>query len=597
MGCYAGSASSGNATECQPCAVGDVCPAGTSLDELGDEVIETSGTLRLVGITAENFESAKKDIIQVIKQNFYTKHGVWLTDDDIQLSGSNGRRVLSTGTGFELQFTIKMPAGLESNGAATNTTIDSNTSNTSSTPVFAFDAAAVTRLVVASIKSDEVASAMNVSTGFLDIVSIVEPSQGKSTKGACPAGKYVAAGMGECTACAPGRAAPKGSSNCLNCEPGTFAAEPGSPACKLCPASKFQEDPQQTVCLICRAHALTVRSGASSVQEVRPSVNFVFICATFQLNMRIMQCVCEQSYFDCTSDLGVCKLNECNECPFDAKCDQAETLDSLQARGDLWRATNRTIVFHQCPQLGACKGGRVLNGSRDSQCASGYAGVRCELCDYENGYAVHQPGSKCSLCKPNEGRDSMYLAAGAFCGLLLLVVIAKIGLCPRWLSRVKQITVTNGQHQGRVGELTGPHSEVDQLNDALRRAQHAPIGPHSAFELFSAAQAAALSGRPQRRTSIINNALRRRWDSAISSVRGEFEQRAREEEDRYQTKKDEYWQQQSVLHKRYTAKLQKDDQHDSDIDVILRGCDLRLRTLDLQKAYEGINSVTSDSLP
>jgi hypothetical protein len=186
----------------------------------------------------------------------------------------------------------------------------------------------------------------------------------------------------------------------------------------------------------------------------------------------------------------------------------------------------------------------------------------------------------------------MYLAVGAFCGLLLLVVIAKIGLCPRWLSRVKQITVTNGQHQGRIGELTGPHSEVDQLNDALRRTQHAPIGPHSAFELFSAAQAAALPGRPQRRTSIINNALRRRWDSAISSVRGEFEQRAREEEDRYQAKQDEYWQQQSVLNKRYTTKLQKDDQPDSDIDVLVRGVDLRLRTLDPQKAYEGTDTMT-----
>jgi hypothetical protein len=241
-----------------------VCPAGTSLDELGNEVIETSGTLQLNGITAENFDHAKKNITQVIKQNFHEEHRVWLSDDDIQLSSSNGRRVLGSGFHVVLQFTLKMPASLKSNGASSNIT------NASSTPS-TLDAAAVTRLVVESVESDVVASVLNASGGFLSVVSIGKPTQGKSKGGACPAGKYVAAGMGECTACAPGRAAPKGGAFCSNCRQGTYAADPGSPACTECPASKFQEDPQQTVCLNCRANALTVRSGASSLQEVRPS--------------------------------------------------------------------------------------------------------------------------------------------------------------------------------------------------------------------------------------------------------------------------------------------------------------------------------------
>ena len=46
------------------------------------------GKLQLDGITEDNFLSAKADIIQAIKQNFYDKHGVWLSDGDIQLTGS-----------------------------------------------------------------------------------------------------------------------------------------------------------------------------------------------------------------------------------------------------------------------------------------------------------------------------------------------------------------------------------------------------------------------------------------------------------------------------------------------------------------------------
>lgn len=187
--------------------------------------------------------------------------------------------------------------------------------------------------------------------------------------------------MGECTVCAPGRAAPSGSTNCSNCEPGTYAAIAGMPECEACWPGSFQEDSSSTVCLKCRAHALTVGTGASSVRE----------------------CVCEQGFFDCTNpqDDSVCKRKECNECPYDAICNQSETLESLQTRADFWRATNNTNVFHQCLKPDACAGGRIDQGNTDSQCATGYSGLRCQLCDTANGYAKHQPGDVCSKCKPN----------------------------------------------------------------------------------------------------------------------------------------------------------------------------------------------------
>jgi hypothetical protein len=67
-----------------------------------------SGTLRLSGITTENFESAKANIIKAIKKKFHDDHGVWLHDDDIQLSGSSRRRILSTSTGFTLEVSISI---------------------------------------------------------------------------------------------------------------------------------------------------------------------------------------------------------------------------------------------------------------------------------------------------------------------------------------------------------------------------------------------------------------------------------------------------------------------------------------------------------
>ena len=98
-----------------------------------------------------------------------------------------------------LQFTVKMPADLEPDPS----TAIAN-SSTSAAPSFTVDAAAVGELVKESVQSDAVASALNVSAGALSVTTIGAPTQDVSTEGDCPAGKYVAGGVGECTSCAPG---------------------------------------------------------------------------------------------------------------------------------------------------------------------------------------------------------------------------------------------------------------------------------------------------------------------------------------------------------------------------------------------------------
>jgi hypothetical protein len=559
MNCYAGSASATSAAECTACVAGDVCPAGTSLDKLGTKQVETTGTLQLDGITTENFESAKTNILQAIKEKVFAEHGVWLDDDDIVLSGTaGGRRSLSAT--FTLHFTLRMPAAEDSTDANSDNFSDAGSTTASAPLALALDAAAVSELVAASMQTEAVTAALNVSAGELT-VAVGETTQQETIVGACPAGKYAAGGMGECTICAPGRAAPKGSSNCSNCDSGSYAAVAGSPVCEKCWVGFFQEEEESTVCLKCRANALTVDAGANSIQG----------------------CVCTLGYFDCTTpqDSSVCKQDECNECPFEAICDQAETLESLQGKQGFWRAINTSNVFHQCPKLGACRGGRIVEGNRDQQCATGYVGVRCELCDSENGYAIHQPGDICSVCKPNEGLNSLYLSVATFCGLALLLMTIKFGICPQWLFRVKRVAVINGRHAGRVGKLTGPSNEVDELNCALLAAGtlHPPVAPQSTFELYCRAQRTNGSAKSK-------DCLQNDWSSASEHEKHLYEERALEEKERYDRIAAQIRRMGYALKRTYAVTLDRDVKHNSRASVFVRGTDLKLRTIDLQDAYQ-----------
>jgi hypothetical protein len=203
------------------CNTGEVCPVGTSLDDIGKKTVETSGTIQLDGITADNFETAKAGIIDVIKQQFFSTHGVWLNDKHIQLSGSSRRRLSSTG--FVLAFTVVMPAEAEPIQSTDSSNATENSSNPSTiayAPMVILDAAEVGRLVVQALESDAVAAALNVSSGTVSMTSFSDPTQDVTVLGECDAGKYAASGMGECTACAPGRASEKGSSGCSDCTPG-----------------------------------------------------------------------------------------------------------------------------------------------------------------------------------------------------------------------------------------------------------------------------------------------------------------------------------------------------------------------------------------
>jgi hypothetical protein len=72
-------------------------------------------------------------------------------------------------------------------------------------------------------------------------------------------------------------------------------------------------------------------------------------------------------------------------------------LYSLPAAIGFWRATNSSTTFYPCPLEEACAGNAIQSSNRDYQCAEGYVGVRCELCDTGKDY-VKQVGGTCGSC-------------------------------------------------------------------------------------------------------------------------------------------------------------------------------------------------------
>eukprot|EP00937_MAST-01D_sp_MAST-1D-sp2_P000409 g409.t1 len=153
----------------------------------------------------------------------------------------------------------------------------------------------------------------------------------------------------------------------------------------------------------------------------------------------------------------------------------ATVLSAVTAPG-YWRASKTTASFHRCAAdaPGRCKGGSI-NGTRDSQCAAGYAGARCTACDTSNGYA-RQLGGSCARCSSNPlGKKVPWrLIVGVALVLVMLatcVAAKKSAVSARLrarmskfyilLSFVQVVTRMRGAYQLRL-----PHS-VDRLLVAL----------------------------------------------------------------------------------------------------------------------------------
>ena len=118
--------------------------------------------------------------------------------------------------------------------------------------------------------------------------------------------------------------------------------------------------------------------------------------------MNSTNCVCIPGYFGLEDG-----KSDCFRCVDGANCDNG----FLSASPGYWRISLETEVFHKCPNGEACLGGVK------SECATGYQGILCTICQpghYSFGAGI------CIKC-PTSNSDSKAV-------LVIIVIFAAIGL-------------------------------------------------------------------------------------------------------------------------------------------------------------------------
>jgi hypothetical protein len=221
---------------------------------------ETTGSLELGGITREDFEDAKEDILKAIRQKFYDDYGKWPLSIELSSSDQPTRRQL--GGGFVLMYTVLMPS--QTTKPSTMVPLAYNQTNGSSTatgvsqmPVVIVLSPEVVHMMVTSAMKTAVATSMNVSTDSISFTTIgnLTSSDKESVAGQCTAGRY-SGGAGECLRCSPGKFSDGGASECDMCPVGYyyFQAEEGSTdgnaenQCQRCPWGKYQNANGKVYC-------------------------------------------------------------------------------------------------------------------------------------------------------------------------------------------------------------------------------------------------------------------------------------------------------------------------------------------------------------
>eukprot|EP00935_MAST-01C_sp_MAST-1C-sp1_P000904 g904.t1 len=168
---------------------------------------------------------------------------------------------------------------------------------------------------------------------------------------ACDAGKYsTSSNVSACIDCALCEAGqqPTGCGGstagyCADCIPGQYIGSSTSP-CIDCPAGKYSSSTNEWNCAECGAGTYQAKSGQSYCDSCPSNSKY---------NADTQACECSRGYF--------MRIEEqvCQVCPANSDCRQAGfTLHTLEPAQGHWRATNVSLVFHQCPN--------VLHGLREN---------------------------------------------------------------------------------------------------------------------------------------------------------------------------------------------------------------------------------------
>jgi hypothetical protein len=229
----------------------------------------------------------------------------------------------------------------------------------------------------------------------------------------CPPGSEWSAVLSQCTSCPVGTfSGTVGMLPCQPCPAGQFQDVAASLSCKPCPAGLFRPNPSESVlcsrcpigqvpssnqslCRSCPAGTEPDDSGAvcslcdngfySNIDSNRTCV-----ACLHELSGGGVRSVADRTGCECDAGYALdVSESECITCALGSVCSRAGmTVEQMASAPMYWRSSPTSTDFYRCSKAG-CQGGVFAD-----QCAPGYSGVACGVC--EEGYS--SAGATCLAC-------------------------------------------------------------------------------------------------------------------------------------------------------------------------------------------------------
>ncbi|GMH72487.1 hypothetical protein TrLO_g15570 [Triparma laevis f. longispina] len=225
----------------------------------------------------------------------------------------------------------------------------------------------------------------------------------------CESGKYATAGSPNCFACEAGKYTNGDKDACINCPEGKISGTASS-MCTVCETGKYAEGVGNVACNFCNDYEAVL--GSTTYGNGTKSVS---------------GCVCPAGEYD--------MYDMCARLPEGVKSYIVGfTVENLDIEEGYWRSSRSSSVILPClVETGEhCVGGN----DPEDQCAEGYTGPLCAVC--QDGYASTGSGMflKCSTC---EGGDVTITIAVGF-GLFFSTIFFLAGLtcCCRKVRRSEE---------------------------------------------------------------------------------------------------------------------------------------------------------------
>ncbi len=340
----------------------------------------------------------------------------------------------------------------------------------------------------------------------------------------CPAG-YHQPEQGEiaCEECAIGRFSEKGSPGCAECELGKFGSVSGEASCSDCPTGKYQDKRGETTCVMCEADTYmdgeASDEGAASKSACKP-------CERVRTTSGKTGCTNETSCLCKRVEFFTNTAMQCEPCPIGANCSSQDgsTCYTIFPQPGFWRRSNDSTEFLSCASarpgigskqlakqrccplmVGKSNDGDIGGGSNvssvlvnlcnrgasyrnvsndrewhaDFQCAHGYKGPLCMICDRDHGYL--RKGDQCEYCSAGKSDPIGAVSFLAACCTIVLIVMFIVATYTKNLSYSKERNQLHDLDRDSIKILIG----YMQIISVLTQSFSSTSWPQE-FKVFSA---------------------------------------------------------------------------------------------------------------